>query len=258
MAAVELLLLCLFSFLAGLVDAIVGGGGLIQLPALLLLLPAQGATSLAAVLGTNTLASICGTGTAGVQYARRVPIPWATVLPAALAAFALSFAGARSVSLLPPAVLKPLVLVLLLAVGAHTFLRKDLGDRPGPRLPAERERLVAVLGGAALGFYDGFFGPGTGSFLIFAFVGLLGFDFLTASASAKVVNFATNLSATIYFAATDNILYSFAIPMAVCNIAGALVGTRLAVLRGNRFIRRLFLAVVLAMILRYGWDVFAN
>ena len=254
----ELPLLCLFAFLAGFVDAIVGGGGLIQLPALFLLVPDSGAASLAAVLGTNKFSSICGTGTAVVQYARRVPIPWATMLPAAVTAFLLSMLGARLVSLLHPTLLKPLVLVLLIAVAAHTFLRRSFGERHTPRLPVDRERLLAALAGAVIGFYDGFFGPGTGSFLIFVFIGLLGFDFLTASASAKVVNFATNLSATLYFALTDNILYHFAIPMALCNVAGSLVGTRMAVLRGNRFVRRLFLGVVLVMILRYGWDVFRN
>lgn len=109
--------------------------------------------------------------------------------------------------------------------------------------------------GAVIGFYDGFFGPGTGSFLIFAFVGLFGFDFLLASASAKVVNFATNLSAVAYFAATGQILYGYALPMGACNVAGALIGARLAILKGNRFVRAFFLLVVAAMIVRYGWDV---
>jgi hypothetical protein len=112
-----------------------------------------------------------------------------------------------------------------------------------------------VVVGAVIGFYDGFFGPGTGSFLIFAFIGLFGFDFLTASASAKVVNFATNLSAVAYFAATDNLLYRYGLPMAACNMAGAVLGARLALLKGNRFVRGFFLFVVGALILRFGWEV---
>jgi len=184
-----------FALLAGLVDAVAGGGGLIQLPALLLLWPAGEATALAAVLGTNKFSSICGTGLAAVQYARRVPLHWASLLPAAGAALAGSWLGARVVTGLNPALLRPLILGLLVAVAGYTFARKDLGRLHAPRFSPRQERWLGVAVGAGIGFYDGFFGPGTGSFLIFAFVGLFGFDFLTASAGAKVINFATNLSA---------------------------------------------------------------
>jgi len=247
--------LCLFAFLAGFVDAVVGGGGLVQLPALFLLLPPESAAQTAVVLGTNKLSSLCGTSMAVVQYARRVPLNWRALLPAALVAFACSFLGARAVSLLAPAVLRPLILALLVGVAIYTFIRKDFGHRHAPRFTAERERLVGAGVGAVIGFYDGFFGPGTGSFLMFAFIGLFGFDFLTASASAKVVNFATNLSAVAYFAATDNLLYWPGVPMAACNVAGALLGARLAILKGNRFVRGFFLIVSGAMILRFGWEV---
>lgn len=246
--------LCGFALLAGFVDSVVGGGGLIQIPALFLFLPSE-VRGVAAVFGTNKLSSICGTGMAVVQYARRVPLNWRSLLPAASAAFLASFLGARAVSLLQPAVLKPLVLVLLIAVTALTAVRKDLGRLHAPRLSGSRERLLAIVVGAGIGFYDGFFGPGTGTFLIFAFVGLFGSDFLSASASAKVVNFATNLSAIAYFAATDNILYRYGLPMAVFNVAGSLVGTRLALWKGNRFVRALFLVVSAILILRYGLEV---
>lgn len=247
--------LCLFAFLAGFVDAVVGGGGLVQLPALFLWLPPESAAQTAAVLGTNKLSSICGTSMAVVQYARRVRLNWRTLWPAALVAFAASFLGARTVSLIVPSVLRPLILGLLVAVAIYTFIQKDFGHLHAPRFTAERERLVGAAVGAVIGFYDGFFGPGTGSFLIFAFIGLFGFDFLTASASAKVINFATNLSAVAYFAATDNLLYRYGLPMAVCNVAGAVLGARLAILKGNRFVRGFFLIVVGAMILRFGWEV---
>ena len=250
--------LCLFAGLAGFVDAIVGGGGLIQLPALFLWLPPAHAAVVPTVLGTNKLSSMCGTGMAVVQYARRIPLSWRALAPAAGSALVFSFLGARAVSLISSQVLRPLVLVLLVAVAVYTGVRKDFGDVPAPQLRAPQARLFGVLVGAGIGFYDGFFGPGTGSFLIFAFIGLFGFDFLTATASAKVINFATNLSAVAYFAATHNILYRYAVPMGLCNILGAVAGARLAILKGNRFVRAFFLAVVTVMIARYGWGVAAK
>jgi uncharacterized membrane protein YfcA len=250
----DLFLLCLLALLAGLVDSVAGGGGLIQLPALLLFLPAPLAASTSAVLGTNKLASICGTGMAVLQYARRVPVRWRSLLPAGVVAFAFSFLGAWTVSVLEGRILRPLVLGLLVLVALYTFANKNLGDRHAPRFALPRERQLGLLIGMAIGFYDGFFGPGTGSFLMFLFIGLFGFDFLTASASARVVNFATNLSAVLYFAATDHIFYRYAWPMAACNVLGSLLGTRLAILKGNRFVRALFLVVVSAMILRLGWE----
>ncbi len=253
----DLLLLCPLALLAGFVDSVVGGGGLIQLPALFLFLPAPLAASIPAVLGTNKLSSICGTGTAVVQYARCVPIRWRSILPTGVIAFVFSFLGARTVSLLNAQVLKPLVLALLVIVALYTFVKKDLGALHAPRFALHRERQFGLLIGMAIGFYDGFFGPGTGSFLMFLFIGLFGFDFLSASASARVVNFATNLSAVLYFAATDQIYYRYALPMAACSVLGSLLGTRLAMLKGNRFVRALFLLVVSAMILRFGWEVCA-
>lgn len=251
----EVVWLCGFATLAGFVDAVVGGGGLIQIPALLLFLPPEHAGALVMVLGTNKLSSMCGTGFAVVQYARRVPLRWRTLVPAAGMALVASFLGARTVAHLQPALLEPLVLGLLVAVAAYAAVNKDFGHLHAPKLSAAAEVWVGLALGAGIGFYDGFFGPGTGSFLIFAFIGLFGFDFLLASASAKVINFATNLSAVTYFAVTGQILYAYALPMGACNVAGALVGARLAILKGNRFVRGFFLLVVTAMILRYGWEV---
>jgi uncharacterized membrane protein YfcA len=250
--------LCGCAFLAGFVDSMVGGGGLIQLPALLLFLPPEQAAVVPAVLGTNKLSSICGTGMALAQYARRIAIPWRSMYPAAIAAFVFSFLGARTVSILSTAILKPLVLVLLVVVAIYTFIRKDFGGLHAPRFTARHETWIGLLIGVVIGFYDGFFGPGTGSFLIFTFIGVLGFDFLTATASAKVINFATNLSAVAYFAATDRILYAYAVPMGICNVLGSVLGTRLAMWKGNRFVRWLFLLVVSALIARYGWEVLSG
>lgn len=254
----ELFWLCCFSFVAGFVDSIVGGGGLIQLPALFVFLPPQLASSIPLVFGTNKLSSMCGTSVAVMQYSRRVPIPWRSVLPAAMIAFVLSATGARAVQLIDSSFLKPLTLALLVGVAVYTYSRKGFGHQHAPAFLANRERWYAILVGALIGFYDGFFGPGTGSFLIFIFIGFFGFDFLTASASSKVINLATNLAAVIAFAVSGNILYQYALPMGLCNVAGALLGTRLAMLKGNQFVRVLFLGIVVVMIGRFAWEQFGK
>ena len=245
--------LCLFAFLAGLVDSVVGGGGLIQLPALFVFLPG---VAPATIFGTNKLSSICGTGFALRQYARHIAIDRGVAGPAALAAFVFSWLGARAVSHVHPSHLRPIILALLIAVAAYTFARKDFGALHAPRLAGRRQLVVALLTGTVIGFYDGFFGPGTGSFLIFAFIGLFGYDFLSASASAKVVNVMTNLAALLYFAATGQIDYAVALPMAACNVLGARAGTALALARGSRFVRALFLVVAAALILKFAYDTF--
>lgn len=250
-----LTLLAISAFLAGFVDAVAGGGGLIQLPALLVFLPPDKAALVPAVLGTNKFASICGTTMALAQYARRVPLHWPTLSSAAPAALLFSFLGARSVSMLNPAVLQPAILVLLVAVAIHTFRQKNLGAVRRTPLPPNAQTWGGLAMGAVIGFYDGFFGPGTGSFLIFAFVGLFGLEFLTAAANAKFVNLATNLSATLYFALSENIFWDYAAVMALCNVAGATLGARLAILKGNLFVRRLFLGVVILLIVRLGWEL---
>ncbi|MGD0537166.1 MAG: TSUP family transporter [Verrucomicrobiota bacterium] len=247
--------LVLAAGVAGVVDAVAGGGGLIQLPALFLFLPPADAAVVAAVLGTNKLSSICGTGLAAAHYGRRVPLEWSWLAPAAVTAFGFSFLGALSVMFLRPTLLRPVVLGLLVAVALYTFLRRDVGERHAPRMTAGQERWWSVVVGAGIGFYDGFFGPGTGSFLIFIFVGAFGFDFIAASASAKVINLATNLAAVVCFAANGQIFYRFALPMAAANALGGLAGARLAILKGNRFVRSFFLVVAVALIVRFGWDV---
>lgn len=248
---IETPILCFFAFLAGLIDSIAGGGGLIQLPALFIFLPNL---PVATLFGTNKLASIAGTSIATIQYSRHIRIDWRATLPATAAALLFSFLGARAVTLINPAVMRPLILFMLVAIAIYTFMRKDLGSIHAPKLDSIKRFSISITTGSVLGFYDGFFGPGTGSFLIFIFIGLFGFSFLSASASSKVINLATNLSAVLYFAATDNILYSTAIFMALCNILGAVVGTRLAILKGNRFVRLFFLIVVSCLIAKLGYD----
>lgn len=238
---------------AGFVDAVAGGGGLIQVPALFAGLPREAPATL---LGTNKLASIFGTLNAARRYAREVTMPWGTVAPAAAAAFAFSFAGAAVAASLPGAVMRPLVLVLLVAVAIYTLLRPDFGKtaRAAP-VPARHLRHAALAAGALLGFYDGVFGPGTGSFMIFVFVRLFGMDFLHASASAKSVNAATNAGALLLFAPAGHVLWLLGLGMAVCNIAGAQLGSRLAIRHGSGFVRAVFLTMTLALIAKIGWDL---
>lgn len=248
-----LLLLAAGAFFAGFVDAVVGGGGLVQIP---LLFSAFPAAPPAVLFGTNKLASVVGTTSAALQYARRVRLDWHLAGPAALAAFVASWFGARSVALFPPHLLRPLVLVLLVTVAAYTFMRKDFGHlRRDTGHSVHHERLIAVAIGASIGFYDGFFGPGTGSFLIFCFIRFLGLDFLAASATAKIANVATNTAAILYFASHGSVLWPAAVAMAVCNLGGALVGSRLAIRRGAHFVRKLFLAVVVALCAKLAYDL---
>ena len=246
-------ILCTAALLAGVVDAVVGGGGLIQVPALFSVLPN---TAPASLLGTSKLAGIWGTGAAALGYARRVKVQWNTALPAAAAAFLLSFCGAYAVTHIPPDFIRKLLPFILIAVFLYTLKRKDFGSIHAPFHEGLKEKLIAIGVGGAIGFYDGFFGPGTGSFLVFLFVRFFGFDFLGASAVAKVVNVACNFAALMWFGYSGHVLWLVGGMMAVCNVAGSLIGTRLAIKHGSGFVRQIFLAVVSALILKTGYDAF--
>lgn len=250
-------LLGFFAFLAGFIDAMVGGGGLIQLPAMLVLLPD---VPVPTVLGTGKVASLAGTAAALRRYlggSDAVSLRWRTVAITALVAGAFALLGARAVSGLHKEAVRPLVLVLLVVMAIYTAWRKDFGSLHAPRLHGQREILTGIVLGAAIGFYDGFFGPGTGSLLLFAFVGLFGYDFLAASASAKFVNVATNIAGLSFFVLTGQVLYKVAVPMAACNMLGSTLGARMAMRRGTGFVRVLFLLIVSAFILKLGWETFA-
>ena len=244
-----------FAFIAGFIDAVVGGGGLVQVPALLLLMPSA---SVATVMGTNKMSSIAGTSVATWRYSRAVKLDWHVIGPAAGIAFVAAFFGSRSVALLNPAFLRPFIFFLLIAVAIYVIAAQNTGLIHEPKHSRARGRTLGLLVGGVIGFYDGFFGPGTGSFLIFTFVGLFGFDFLYASASSKVINLGTNLAAVIYFSSTGHIAYEAALPMAGCNILGSMLGSHLAILKGSAFVRILFLVVVGGLILRLGWQTFAG
>jgi uncharacterized membrane protein YfcA len=254
MAEFDVIMLLGAALFAGFVDAVAGGGGLIQVPALLVALPAE---SPATVFGTNKLASIFGTGNAALRYARRISLPWGLALPAAVTAFAFSFAGAMAVAWLPKEVVRPLVLGMLGLVLVYTVVKPEFGVVPGVRLSPGQERPRALLMGAVLGFYDGFFGPGAGSFMIFAFVHWFRLDFLHASSAAKVVNFATNAAALAFFVPSGHVLWIVGFGMAAFNIAGAVLGSRLALRHGSGFVRGVFIVVASLLIARLGYDIFA-
>jgi uncharacterized membrane protein YfcA len=249
----ELLIVSLASLLAGFVDSIVGGGGLILVPALFATFPAAAPATL---FGTNKGASIWGTAFATWQFSRRVEMRWAALLPAATAGFVASFAGAWLVTVVSAEFLRKLLPAVLLMVLVYTLVKKELGLNHAPRFSGRKEAWIAAVIGAVIGFYDGFFGPGTGSFFVFLFVRLLGYDFLSASASAKLLNTATNGAALILFAAKGHIWWHFVLAMALANVVGSLLGTRLALKHGTGFVRLVFIGVVSALILKTSFDAF--
>jgi len=249
-----LVLVLLAALTAGFVDAVVGGGGLIQLPALLLvpgLSPVQ-------ALATNKLGSILGTTTSAVTFYRRVRPDLRTALPMAALALVSSFAGASIAALLPAEVFKPVIVVALVAIGAFTLLRPSLGEVTALRHQGRRHHGVAAVVGAVIGFYDGVLGPGTGSFLVFAMVSLLGYDFLAASAKAKIVNCATNLGALLFFVPHGSVFWGLGLLLGAANMLGSYLGARTATTRGSGFIRVAFLVVVTVLIARLGWDVWTE
>jgi uncharacterized membrane protein YfcA len=243
------LLLCGAALIAGIVDAIAGGGGLITLPALL----AAGVPPHLA-LGTNKGQSVFGSGASLWRYARGGLVDRAQARVTFPLGLVGSLAGARLVLWISPEQLKPLVLVLLVAVAVFLTLRRPRA--PGTAaVPVARPLLAAGVVALVVGAYDGFFGPGTGTFLIVAFVALLGRNLAAASADAKVVNFASNLAAVVLFARADVVLWSVALPMAVAQATGGFIGAHLAIRGGERLVRPVVLVVVLALVAKLLHDL---
>ena len=243
----------LASLLAGFIDAIVGGGGLILVPAMFAAFPQAPPATL---LGTNKSAAVWGTAISAWQYSRRVDIAWAAMAPAIIVSFAGAFAGAWAVTEISSDFLRKLLPLVLLMVLAYTLLKKDLGRNHAPRYAGRAQAIAACMIGLVIGFYDGFFGPGTGSFFVFLFVRLLGYDFLNASVSAKLLNIATNVAALILFTMKGHVWWHFAIPLALANVLGSLLGTYMAVRHGTGFVRGIFILVVSALILKTGYNAF--
>lgn len=247
-----LALLALAALAAGFVDAVVGGGGLVQLPALLLGLPGAAPVE---ILATNKLGSICGTTVSSATYYRHVRPDPRTFLPLMLLAFAGSALGAFAASQIPRSAFAPIVLVALVVVGAYVVAKPALGVVTALRFSGHQHTVAAMATGLAVGFYDGALGPGTGSFFVFVLVGLLGYNFLEASAKARLANWATNLAALCVFVPQGAVLWKVGLVMGVCNLAGGYLGARTAVRRGARFVRIFFIVVVSAFIVRIGGEV---
>jgi len=250
---ISLVILAVLAFVAGFIDAVVGGGGLIQLPALLIQFPQ---TNLPTLFGTNKIAALSGTIIAAVQYAKKVKFNLALLLIISLFAYLASGAGAKIVSLLDVQMLKPIILVILIAIAIYTIFKKDLGAIQLKQISLKKQMIYGSFIGIIVGFYDGFFGPGTGSFLVLGFVLFLGMDFMHASAYAKIVNCITNLSALVVFINQGNYLLNIAVLMGVSNILGSYLGSHMAIKKGNAFIRNIFIFIVMLMIIRYAYDVF--
>jgi uncharacterized membrane protein YfcA len=245
--------LAVFSFIAGFIDAVVGGGGLVIVPFFLISFPKL---PLPTVFGTNKIAGFSGTTVAAFQYTRRVKFDLVLIGIVSLCAFCAAFVGAQTVSHISSQILKPFVLMILIMIAVYTFFKKDLGSVQTKSLAFWKQLVYGSFFALIIGFYDGFFGPGTGSFLVLVFVVVLGFEFVTASAYAKVINCFTNISALIVFIKNGQFILPLAIVMAVFNVAGGYIGANMAMKKGNEFVRKVFLVIVTLMIAKYGWDVF--
>lgn len=248
-----LVALGLLAFCGGLIDAAVGGGGLVQIPALIHALPNF---SLATIFGTNKLAVLLGNAFSISGYLRRVKILWKLILPTMLSAFVFSFVGAYSVSLIPKEFMEYLVFSILVIMAVYTFIKKDLGRMHSDIRVGPREILLGTALGGFIGFYDGVFGPGSGSLLLFAFVKFFGFDFLNASASAKLINLGTFTAALLFFIPSGHVLWVIGGVVGVCNIGGAITGVFLVLRYGSGFIRFFFLILLMFLIGRMGISLF--
>lgn len=247
----DILLVSLMSALAGFVDAVVGGGGLILVPSLFAAFPSAHPATL---LGTNKSASVWGTLFAAWQYHRRTPLVWRALLLASAMAFAGSLAGAFWLTQTSSALLRQALPAVLIALLVYTLWHKSLGHTHAPRFQGRGQAMWLSVIGLGIGFYDGFFGPGTGSFLVFLLVRVLGFDFLQASAHSKVLNFASNLAALLWLAWHGHVWWHVGLPLAVANVVGSLLGSRMALRLGTGFVRGLFMLVVAALAMKTAHD----
>lgn len=237
-------------FLSAFIDSVVGGGGMISLPALLLTGLPPGMA-----LGTNKMASVMGSLTSTISFMRSGKINYHLIKYLFPLSFIGSVFGVYVVQKLPPEFLKPLVVVLLIAVTIYSVFKKDWGSESTYQGMTQKVAVLSGLAAFALGFYDGFFGPGAGSFLIFSFL-MIGFDFLTAAGNARALNFASNIAAVISFGIVGSINYYYSIPMGLAMIVGAIAGSRLAITKGTTYVRPLFISVTTLLISKQLWDIF--
>lgn len=248
-----LFFLCLAAFAAGFIDAIVGGGGLIQTPVGLILLPNL---PVATVIGTLKIPAFSGTAFAAFQYLKKVDLNWKLLGIMMGLAFPSAFLGSTILTYVRNDFMKPLLLVVLSLLVIYTYVKKNFGQHSEKNISPSRQIVNAISISFVIGMYDGFIGPGTGSFLVVAFIAIMGFDFLHASAHAKMVNLATNFGSICLFMLKGKILWAIALPMAVSNSFGGWLGAKLAIHKGNTFIRIFFLIVVIGTLLRFGYDIF--
>lgn len=248
-----IIFLCIAAFLAGFVDAIVGGGGLIQTPVAMILMPNL---PVANIIGSLKIPAFSGTSFAAFQYLKKVDMNWKLLFIMAILAFCSAFLGSTLLTMVSNDFMKPLLFFILIGLAIYTFKKKNFGQHQEKEHSTRRQLIYVVIISIVVGFYDGFIGPGTGSFLVLGFVSILGFDFLHASANAKMVNLATNFGSICLFVIKGKIIWAFAIPMAFCNAFGGWVGAKLAIKKGNDFIRKFFLFIVILTLIRFGYDVF--
>lgn len=247
----ELLLLLPLAFVAGVINAAVGGGGLVQIPGLYNILTAF---SPAQIMGVDKLSSVMGHGMSVRQYAKSMNLPWRIILPAAATSFAGAYVGVRLLDLMPTQWMRPIIIVVLLVMLVYTWFKPSFGSQDESRVPTRSDLVKGAVLGFCLGFYDGFIGPGTGSFLLFLFIRFFHFDFLRATACAKVVNFGTNAATLVFLIPAGLVAYWLALPMGAASILGAIVGTRLALRGGNQWLRRIFLLLVLILLCKLVWE----
>lgn len=250
---ITIITLIILSFVAGFIDSVVGGGGLIVVPALLISFPN---TPLTTIFGTNKIAALSGTSISAYQYSKRVKFNFKLLIVVSLFAGIASFLGAKIVSYINVNTLKPVVLIILVAIAIYTFIKKDLGNVKTKKLSFYKQLIYGSLFAIIIGFYDGFFGPGVGSFFVLCFVVVLGFEFVEASAYSKVINCVTNIGALFVFIKQGDYILEIALIMAIFNISGNFIGTKISLKNGNAFVRKIFLAIIVMMILRYSYDVF--
>lgn len=252
-STLTLVFILVAAFSAGFVDAIAGGGGLIQLPALLISFPDR---EVAEVAGTNKLGSIFGTSAAALNYRRNIKTDPKLLLAMVLPAFIGSGSGSLLATQISTEQLKIAIVVMLVAVFAYTLARPDLGKVEVLKGAVKRQRTVGAIAGLTIGFYDGFIGPGTGTLLMIVLVAALGFAFVGASAIAKVVNVSTNFASILVFGISGSIMWVVGLAVGICNLAGGIIGSHVAIRRGSDFVRKFYLVVTFALIVRVLFDVF--
>jgi hypothetical protein len=255
MSVTTAIFLAMAAGFAGFVDAIAGGGGLIQLPALLIGISNK---PLPMILGTNKVPAILGTSSSAIAYFRKVRPDLHATLFMAIPAFIGSVSGARLAASVPKSYFQPIIVLLLVSVAIYTWKKPHLGMHENLRFTAKVRNLLLAGCGLVIGFYDGIFGPGTGTFLVFILVGLIGYHFLKASATAKLVNISTNLGAIISFQITGHIWWRLGLLLAIANITGATLGARLAIRGGSPLVRKAFLIITTILIAKVGYDWFTT